>query len=322
MKTAVIKNAMWMNKVIEGEYEVQKPWFPVESGPRDGKMNIFIHGGAKQIWVNEEDITYSNEPIKPIKKMTDEEILEKIEKRFDVMGKMTNGVIAGVIRSLIISGAPGIGKTYNLEKRLNTAAEAGRINFEMVKGKISPIGLYMKLWEMRDQQSVLVLDDVDVFGNEDTLNVLKAALDTGEKRTISWSTASSWLEEKDIPNSFEYEGTCVFITNTDIDKELARGSKNAPHLDALVSRSIYLDLAVHSNRDIMIWVEKVISSTDMLSNKGLDNMQQANLVQWMKENVDRLRNVSLRTALYIADFIITDPENWHSISEVTMLRPH
>ncbi|EDP8999368.1 ATP-binding protein, partial [Salmonella enterica subsp. enterica serovar Braenderup] len=41
---------------------------------------------------------------------------------------------------------------------------------------------------------------------------------------------------------------------------------------------------------------------------------------WMKVNVNRLRNVSLRTALYLADFIMTDKNGWEEIAEVTLLK--
>lgn len=256
-------------------------------------------------------------PVVPEK--TEEELRLHIQKRFTVMDKMAVGVIAGTIRSLMISGAPGIGKTYTLEKKLEEAANAGQINFEMLKGKVSPLGLYVKLYEMSDEGDVLVLDDVDVFGNEDILNTLKAALDTGEKRILSWASTSSYLEENDIPRSFEFKGTVVFITNTDIDAEIQRGTKIAPHLSALSSRSIYLDLGVHTNREIMVRVEDVITTTDMMKNRGLDNFQTVEALEWMKEHVNNLRSVSLRTALYLADFIKTD-EDWKDLAEVTLLR--
>ncbi|QBQ78654.1 hypothetical protein KAW3E185_00099 [Escherichia phage vB_EcoM_KAW3E185] len=154
----------------------------------------------------------------------------------------------------------------------------------------------------------------------DILNLLKAALDTGDKRKVCWSTASSYLEDKGIDKEFEFEGTIVFITNVDIDKELERGSKLAPHLQALVSRSVYLDLGVHSNEEIMVRVEDVILSTDMMQKRGLTDAETYKALSWMKANVSRLRNVSLRTALYVADFISTDKDGWEEISEVTLLK--
>ncbi|EMZ2827519.1 ATP-binding protein, partial [Escherichia coli] len=229
-------------------------------------------------------------------------------------------IIDGKIRSLIISGAAGIGKTYSLDKALSNANDNGFIKYKSINGKISGIGLYEQLWLNRDADSVLLIDDVDVFSDMDILNLLKAALDTGDKRKVCWSTASSYLDDKGIDKEFEFEGTIVFITNVDIDKELERGSKLAPHLQALVSRSVYLDLGVHSNEEIMVRVEDVILSTDMMQKRGLTDAETYKALSWMKANVSRLRNVSLRTALYVADFISTDKDGWEEISEVTLLK--
>lgn len=322
-----LTNATRYGVEIEGTFEMVRPWWEERNGLREGKITIMKDGTKMHVWVNKSDVAYAEGAmpealIAKAPEFTDEEILAKITKRFHTMSLLANGIIAGNIRSLIISGAPGVGKTYTLEKKLTEADDRGEIQFDMVKGKISPIGLYIKLWENRDAGSVVVLDDIDVFSNEDVLNVLKAALDTCEKRVLTWGTASSFLEEKDIPNSFEFEGSVVFITNNNIDKDLERGSKNAPHLDALISRSVYLDLAVHSNRDIMLWVENVINTTTMLTDQGLELSQQADLVHWMKSNVDKLRKVSIRTALQLATFILTEPNEWQDIAEVTMLKPN
>ena len=180
--------------------------------------------------------------------------------------------------------------------------------------------MYCRLWESREANSVLLIDDVDVFSDMDILNLLKAALDSGEKRKVCWSTASSFLDDKGIPNEFEFEGTVVFITNVDIDRELERGSKLAPHLNALVSRSVYLDLGVHTNEEIMVRVQDVVMTTNMLQNRGLKNSEVIEVLEFMKDNVNSLRNVSLRTALYIGDFVATDRKNWRTIAEVTMLK--
>lgn len=161
---------------------------------------------------------------------------------------------------------------------------------------------------------------MDVFSDMDILNLLKAALDTGETRKVCWSTASSYLEEKGIEREFEFKGTIVFITNVDIDRELDRGTKLAPHLQALVSRSVYLDLGVHTNEEIMVRVEDVILSTDMMQKRGLSDEETYKALSWMKVNVNRLRNVSLRTALYLADFIMTDKNGWEEIATVTLLK--
>jgi replication-associated recombination protein RarA len=256
----------------------------------------------------------------PLVTETVEEMKARINKRFNVMNIMTNGIINKTIRSLIISGAPGIGKTYTLNRDLEQADADGEIEYSIVNGKMSPIGLYCKLYECKESNSVLVLDDVDVFSSEDALNVLKAALDTSETRKVCWSTSSSYLKDEGIPTEFEFEGTIVFITNVDMDREIARGSKLAPHLDALLSRSVYLDLGVHTNEEIMVRVEDVIMNTTMMEKAGLTAAETSEVLEWMKANVKRLRNVSLRTALYLASFVTTDRQGWQEIAEVTQLR--
>lgn len=334
MATVRITTGTLRGKPFNGTFNLVNVWFPTsvpshESHLGDGKVVIDINGKATGVWVFHGDYEIEGElenqhapmvNLQPVVVETVEEMKDRITKRFNVMNLMTNGIIGGSIRSLIISGAAGIGKTYSLDKALEKASNEGKINYNIVNGKISGIGLYTRLWESKGANDVLVLDDVDVFSDMDILNLLKAALDTGEKRKVCWSTASDFLKSQEIPTDFEFEGTIVFITNVDIDRELAKGSKLAPHLQALVSRSVYLDLGVHTNTEIMIRVEDVITNTNMMKKAGLSTAETIDVLDWMKTNVNRLRNVSLRTALYLASFVKTDPQNWKEIAEVTQLR--
>lgn len=311
---------------FSGKYVATKTWFPDavpahEAHLGDGKVFVMVDGKERGVWVFKSDIEMEGMEVSPLATVeTAEEMKQRINKRFTVMNMMTKGIISGNIRSLIISGAAGIGKTYSLDKALKTAHEYGEIVYKSINGKISGIGLYEQLWNNRDANSVLLIDDVDVFSDMDMLNLLKAALDTGETRKVCWSTASAYLDDKNIDKEFEFEGTIVFITNVDIDKELERGSKLAPHLHALVSRSVYLDLGVHSNEEIMVRVEDVILNTNMMQKRGLSDAQTSMALNWMKANVTKLRNVSLRTALYLADFVATDANGWEEIAEVTLLK--
>lgn len=311
---------------FSGKYVATKTWFPDtvpahEAHLGDGKVFVMVDGKERGVWVFKSDIEMEGMEVSPLATVESvEEMKQRINKRFTVMNMMTKGIITGNIRSLIISGAAGIGKTYSLDKALKTAHEYGEIVYKSINGKISGIGLYEQLWNNRDANSVLLIDDVDVFSDMDMLNLLKAALDTGETRKVCWSTASSYLDDKNIDKEFEFEGTIVFITNVDIDKELERGSKLAPHLHALVSRSVYLDLGVHSNEEIMVRVEDVILNTNMMQKRGLSDAQTSMALNWMKANVTKLRNVSLRTALYLADFVATDANGWEEIAEVTLLK--
>lgn len=252
-------------------------------------------------------------------KMVDEAKL--IRERFDVLAVLADGVAQKNVRSLIVAGAPGVGKTHTLEARLSAAEKSGQVkSLTTIKGSISPIGLFVQLWENREAGQVLMLDDIDaVFADEEAMNLLKGALDTTKTRRISWAKASSFLRDNDIPNTFDYNGQIVFITNTDPDAVIEKGGKLAPHMAALVSRSVFLDLCIHNPQQIMVRVEQVLAESSMLDELGLSKGQAAEVLGWMNQNLDRLRAVSLRTVIQLASFIKTSP-NWVSLAQATMLK--
>lgn len=323
-----INKGTYRGQAISGAFIGTRTWFPDEVPAHethlgDGKVFVQIDGKERGVWVFKSDIEMEGVQapvVVQIKSETPEEMDIRIKKRFRVMDMMTVGIIKGSIRALIISGAPGIGKTYTLDKELKKAHDNNIINYKSINGKISGIGLYERLYNSREKGSVLLIDDVDVFSDMDILNLLKAALDSGETRKVCWSTASAYLEDKDIPKEFDFCGTVVFITNVDIDAELERNTKLTPHLKALVSRSVYLDLGVHSNEEIMTRVRHVVMTTNMLQKRGMTNTQVHEALNWLTTNVKSLRDVSIRQAIYLADFTITDQDNWEEMAEATMLK--
>ena len=93
---------------------------------------------------------------------------------------------------------------------------------------------------------MLVLDDCDsVLVDDVALNILKAALDTSKKRVVSWNTESRVLRQEDLPNSFEFKGGVIFITN--INFKNVRSKKLKEQLEALESRCHYLDLTIDTS---------------------------------------------------------------------------
>ena len=83
---------------------------------------------------------------------TDEQAIERIAARFGILDEMADAVATSKVRAMIVSGPPGIGKSYGVEKALEKQnmfediAGTSR-KFEMVKGAMSAIGLYKKLYE-------------------------------------------------------------------------------------------------------------------------------------------------------------------------------
>lgn len=148
-----------------------------------------------------------------------------INKRFNVMGMMMNGIINGNICLLIIFGVVGIGKIYFLDKVLNKVNDIGYIEYKSINGKIFGIGFYEQFWNNCEENFVFLIDDVDVFFDMDIFNFLKVVLDIGETCKVCWSIVFFYLEEKGIECEFEFKGIIVFIINVDIDCELDCGIK-------------------------------------------------------------------------------------------------
>jgi len=246
---------------------------------------------------------------------TDTEVATRINTRFDVLETLVQDVVDGDVRSLIISGPPGFSKSYTVEEVMRH----NDVKYEIVKGHSRATGLFKMLWNHKEEGSILVFDDCDsIFSDEISLNLLKTALDTTEERVISWLAEGHWLEAEGIPNSFEFEGSVIFITNLDFDRTIAGGSKIGKHLEALISRSHYVDLGIKSARDCIIRIKQVIADSSML--KHLSKSQQESVIKFIEDNKDTLREVSLRTALKVATLVASGKVNWEMVATITCCR--
>ena len=247
------------------------------------------------------------------------EIHDRILKTFVVLEKVAQGVIKGHIKAAIVSGAPGCGKTYTLEKALTYAEQMGKISFSSVKGSMSAIGLYRMLFECSEEGHVLVIDDCDsIFGDIDALNLLKAALDTGKSRKVHWNKESRVLNEEGIPRSFEFKGAVIFITNTDFAHEIEREVKMSPHYEALLSRAMYIDLGIHSKREVLVRIGQVCYSTEFLRDNELSKAQAQEMMKWLTAHLSRVRVLSIRTVLQLCSLVKTDGQ-WQDMALSIML---
>lgn len=251
-------------------------------------------------------------------KETDAEIAARIEERFDILDYMTTEAIEGNVRALVISGPAGLGKSFSVETALQEW-DPEETKHTIVKGFAKATGLYKVLYENREAGKVVVFDDCDsLFFDETALNMLKAVCDTTERRKVSYlSEAVLRNEEGDqIPNSFEFEATMIFITNLDFDAIIDQGKKLAPHLAAMVSRSHYVDLAMKNRRDYLVRIKQVIEQ-GLLNSKGLTEQQLQDVCDFIDTHSTILRELSLRVALKIADVRRGDRKNWEAIAKVT-----
>jgi hypothetical protein len=255
---------------------------------------------------------------------TDEERMEEIAERFEMLTEMTKAAVNGDIRAMIVSGPPGVGKSFGVELEIEKATLfdtiAGRkLKAEVVKGAATPIGLYQTLYKYSDENCVVVFDDCDSILLDDiSLNLLKGALDSGKKRKISWLSESSALRREGIPDSFEFRGSVIFITNLKFDT--MKSQKLRDHLDALQSRCHYLDLTLDTMRDKVLRIKQIAKDGVLFADYDFEECVQDEIVEFMEANQNRLREMSLRMALKIADLRKSFPGNWKRMAETTCMK--
>ena len=255
---------------------------------------------------------------------TDEQVMERIAARFDILHEMTKAACAGDIRAMIVTGPPGVGKSFGVEAELERASifdrvSGSRLKSEVVKGAATPIGLYQLLYKYSDKDNVLVFDDADqIFFDPVSLNLLKSALDTSPKRKISWLSESNALRRDGIPDSFYFKGSVIFITNLSFKNVKSKSLKE--HLEALESRCHIIDLTIETTRDRMLRIKQIANTGELFNNYDFTKDQESEIIDFLFSQKDRLREISLRTAIKLADLYKAFPGRWKSFAEVALMK--
>ena len=251
--------------------------------------------------------------------------MDRIAERFSVLDEMSKACIQGDIRAMIVTGPPGVGKSHGVTTQMEKASMfdklAGKkVRFETVKGAMSAIGLFATLYKYSDAKNVLVFDDCDIWEDQDAVNILKGALDSGKTRRISWNKDSRILREVGIPNTFNFNGSVIFITNLNFNDR--RSAKIKAHLEALQSRCHYLDLTINSERDKMLRIKQVHRDADggLFKDYDFSTEQADEIIAYMWDNHSKLREVSLRMALKVADLVKISPTNWRNLAKATCMK--
>ncbi len=274
-------------------------------------------------------LTTVNQPDATVASESDDNIVDRLKNRFEVLREMTKAVKAGTVRAMIVTGPPGVGKSFGVEEVLSRddlfdTLGQRKPKYEIVKGAMSAIGLYSKLYKFSDSKSVLVFDDCDSILLDDvSLNILKAALDSSKKRTISWNTDSRVLRSEGIPDRFEFRGGAIFITN--LKFENVRSKKLQEHLAALESRCHYIDLQMDTEREKVLRIKQIVfqpeaGQTGMLDAYDFDDATKNEVVDYIMDNKTKMRELSLRTVLKVADLRKSFPNNWQAMATVTVMK--
>jgi hypothetical protein len=252
------------------------------------------------------------------KARSDSQILSDLKERFDILSLLTKGAVAKNIRAMVVTGAPGVGKTYTVEQIL----EHSEVPHEIVRGSLSALHLYMLAYQYRKPGNVIVLDDADsIFNDEDALNILKALCDTSSTRKVSYMKEAPQLRDNDIPQQFEYEGAMIFISNLDFQTFVDEGkNKYAQHFEALMSRSLYLDLRLHNRDELGVWVNHISSAGKIFDREDVPTHLRAPILNFLKTHRNDLRELSIRTLMKLCGLAKDNPTRWESIARVLLTR--
>lgn len=241
-----------------------------------------------------------------------------IDTRFDFVHDVVTMVATKKTPSVIITGEGGLGKSYSVVKALKAAglkdmteviaeSDIGSVIvsekcFTIFKGYSTAKALYRTLYENRN--STIVFDDCDsILKDSDALNVLKGALDSFDKRIISWN---SEIKDDSIPRMFQFKGSIVFISNMSPEK-----------LDqALKSRSMCIDLGMTMDQKLER-MATIIKSEDFLPNISLASKKAA--LEVIAENKDQAKEVSLRTLISTAKIAENGSSNWKQLAKYMLI---
>ena len=325
-------------KIKSGTYrnqEVRDEVFPLikqfQLGSKGGYITVDGTGrfGKDKIRVNVSSLTdyelvEAPATIQATDPEKDEQRMAEIAERFEILNEMTKAVLNGDIRAMIVAGPPGIGKSYGIESELERAnlfdqISGRRVKSEMIKGTASALGMYKALYKYSDENSVIVFDDCDsILLDEICLNLLKGALDSGKKRRISWLADSHSLRNEGIPDQCDFKGGVIFITNLKFDQ--MKSQKTRDHLDAIQSRCHYLDLTLDTMHDKILRIRQIARTGELFSDFDFDQLDQDLIIDFMTDNQSRLREVSLRMAIKIAQLKKSFPLKWVALAKTTCMK--
>ena len=217
-----------------------------------------------------------------------------------------------LFRSVVVSGPGGLGKSHTVTaalaktgfQDLTTLDEIGigdnvpANSFRVIKGYSTPKGLYRVLYENKD--GVVVFDDCDsVLKDPVSLNLLKAALDSYDRRIISWRAD---IKDEDLPTCFEFKGRVVFISNLPSDA-----------LDqAIISRSLAVDLTMTPEQKVDR-MRYLLDQPAFMPEYSKEHKVDA--LHLIGELVDRVKDLSLRTLIQVTKIRKSAGAKWRDLAE-------
>ena len=273
----------------------------VKSYDQTRVVKMMLKAGYKNVPIRGEDVTTAVE---------DAECQWDINQRFSFLTDLVTMVAKRQAVSVVVTGPGGLGKTHTVQAALKAAGlkDASDMNnygkdglYRVIKGYSTAKGLFRELYENRD--SVIVFDDCDaVLKDPVALNLLKGALDSYDKRVISWNAD---FRDEDLERSFQFTGRVIFISN--IKRE---------NLDAaLLTRAYCVDLRM-TDAQKLERMSVLTESEDFLPQFDIKHKREA--LALIGEVGDRAREISLRTLQAVTRIRAANTKNWRALAEYTL----
>jgi hypothetical protein len=237
-----------------------------------------------------------------------------INDRFTFTDQLVKMVAKGQTASCVVTGEGGLGKSFTVMKALRDAGlrdvselPIGEVIpprgcFRVVKGFSTAKGLYRILFE--NQNSIIVFDDCDsILKDPDALNLLKGALDSYDKRYITWNTS---INDDGLPRSFEFKGGVVFVSNMAADKIS----------QAIRSRAMNVDLSMTTDQKIER-METIMRSDEFMYDVPMPfKIESLDLI---RKNKDTASEISLRTLINVTKIRNSGNSNWESLAKYMLV---
>lgn len=224
-----------------------------------------------------------------------------VAERFAFIEEFTKLVSRGVIPSLVVTGSGGLGKTHTVTETLKAMGKKedsigtyGDYDFVVVKGYSTPRFMYETLYNHNGK--IVIFDDCDsAFKDPIGANILKAALDSGEKRIVNWGASG---KEDEIPTRFEFTGKVIFISNMSIDK----------FPQAVLSRSMLADITLNTEEKIER-IEQVFAG-----DKKFEKADKKAVIEFIKRNADKFKDLNIRSAYNAMKMKVAIGDNWERMA--------
>jgi hypothetical protein len=124
---------------------------------------------------------------------------------YDDLDRYARAFADGKFNLLILVGAPGLQKSRVVGAAVPDAC--------WIEGHAKALGIYMRLWEQRDQP--VIIDDVDsLYADRAAVRLLKCLCQSEVFKTIAWESDAPALRREGIPRRFRTASRVLIIANT------------------------------------------------------------------------------------------------------------